>query len=310
MGIENKQIIVDVITSSPVLIIGGMGYIGSALSVFLQDKGYQIECADLEWPSGSGSHLGYQLGYQMDYRDLNESDLQRYFAVIHLAGHSNVKACQMDPDGAFENNLVGFYYLLKKIQDQKLIYASSSSIYNGSGAFPAHEEWDHFSALNLYDYTKFSIDHLAQISDKDYYSLRFGTVTGLSPKLREDLMINCMVKSALEKRQVDIYCPSIHRPILGIQDLCRAVESILAGQDRRGIYNLASFNSTVVEIGTYIADLMEVPLYIHEGGTAYDFSIRTDKFQKHYSFEFKDCIETLVSSLVEHYQPSLFMEVA
>lgn len=298
----------NVITSSPILIIGGVGYIGSALSLFLQDKGYQLECVDLKWPLGSHSYLGYQSGYQVDYRDLSESDLKRYFAVVHLAGHSNVKACQMDPDGAFENNLTGFYYLLKKIQGQKLIYASSASVYNGSGAFPAHEEWDQFHALNIYDYSKFSMDLLAQISDKDYFSLRFGTVNGVSPKIREDLMVNCMVKSALIKEQVDIYQPHIHRPILGIQDLCRAVESILSGQNDRGIYNLASFNSTVFDIGSYIADFIGVPLYIHEGRGAYDFSIRTDKFQKTYSFEFRDCIESLVSSLIEHYEPRLLAE--
>lgn len=74
-----------------------------------------------------------------------------------------------------------------------------------------------------------------------------GTVCGSSPNLRSDVMLNAMVHDAVQKGEVHLYVRNIRRPVLGISDLCRGIQDIIAfNKDVRGLYNMASFNGTVV----------------------------------------------------------------
>jgi nucleoside-diphosphate-sugar epimerase len=280
-----------------ILLIGGCGYIGSLLFQKLSLK-YDVDTLDLEWFENT-SNLA---NLKHDFAHLTQKDLDKYDHVILLAGHSSVPMCKDNPISAFNNNVVNFIHLLDNLKDQKFIYASSSSVYGITKGVAATEEWKEFSPHTHYDLTKQEIDFYARLSGKNYYGLRFGTVNGYSPNLRIDIMINKMFFSAMINNQIDVFNKDIYRPILGIEDLCRAIEAILDGEDRPGIYNLASFNSTVNEIATEISTAVGVPV-IDKGSTpAYNFSIDTTKFQTLYNFEFKETVASIVKSLKENWQ--------
>ena len=147
----------------------------------------------------------------------------------------------------------------------------------------------------------------------EYYALRFGTVNGYSPFLRSDVMINAMVNSAINDGHIKLYIKDTMRPILGINDLCEAIRYILASdEDKRGLYNLASFNKTAEQIAYEVANVMGVKVQEFEADPtqikntknqtkAYNFSISTLKFRREFGFKFKDTVESLATELKDRW---------
>jgi nucleoside-diphosphate-sugar epimerase len=282
-----------------VLVLGGCGYIGSELRNYLTGKPKisRVDSFDLEW---FGNHSGLS-NIKLDFAKLTKNDLGDYDTIILLAGHSSVKMCQENLNGSFQNNVANFISLIQKIGYQQFIYASSSSVYGSVNRSLMDETCEEYIATNYYDLSKYEIDAYMSLHGKlEYYGLRFGTVNGPSSNFRDDVMINAMFKSAKQKGEIKVFNPHIRRPILGLNDLCRVIYTIISTGDSRkaGIYNLASFNSTVELIGTHVAHYLDVPLKV-EGNTAgaYDFAISTKKFEDTFQFKFEDTARTIVESL-------------
>ncbi len=89
-------------------------------------------------------------------------------------------------------------------------------------------------------------------------SLRKGTISGYSPRMRFDLIINTMFKSAMKDRTITVNNPSIWRPILSIEDAATAyIRAIEANHKISGIFNIASGNYTVGEVGDLVKSGVE-----------------------------------------------------
>ncbi len=276
-----------------VLLIGGWGYLGSHLEGVLRAEGHSPFVVDCAWFSqGAGD------GTSADYRSLTREFLDGFDAVVLTAAHSSVPMCQSDPYGAFRNNVGNFVELLSRLRRQKLIYASSSCVYVDTGATPADETTPTGQPCDTLTLTKTVIDLAVQQSDVEFYGLRLGSVNGHAPNLRSDLMINAMVGSALEKGAVMVSNAHLHRPILGIADFGRAVLAILEGPDRRGIYNVSSFNDTIGQIGSLVAERTGTKVHALPDSFTYDFSLATAKFAHAYTFTFAESVETIVDGLV------------
>ncbi len=203
---------------------------------------------------------------------------------------------------SFDVNVVRFVDVLSKIRSQKFIYASSSSVYGNTACKEADEAWDRFQPSDYYDLTKKVIDLYAELSDVRFYGLRMGTVAGPSPNLRVDTMINKMYHSARTTGKISIYNPHIYRPILGINDLCRAVSKLVDQDCEHGFYNLASFNASVSEISSAVASEIDGVEVIHAGDTpTYDFSVSTQKAQNVLGLKFEDTIHSIVADLNRDY---------
>ena len=285
---------------SNILLIGGNGYIGSKLQEVLE-----VDVVDTNWFNDKNDGE--------DFKDFTSKHYDGYDTVILLAGHSSVKMSEGNLNSCFNNNVRNFIDLIEKLDKQKLIYASSSSVYGSVGGKTVNEKYYGFEPYNQYDISKHTADLYAQKSDVEYYGLRFGTVNGCSPVLRTDVMINAMVSSALRDGHIKLYIKDTMRPILGINDLCRAITSIVEfDEDKRGLYNLASFNKTAEQIAYEVADVMGVEVKEYEADPtqvknvksqtkAYNFSISTLKFRKEFKFKFQDTVESLATDLKENW---------
>ena len=282
------------------LIIGSGGYIGSRLMKEMHATG-----VDINW---------FKKGRKdVDFKDLTRDYYSEFDNIILLAGHSSVKMSEGGLNSCFNNNVRNFIDLIEKLDKQKLIYASSSSVYGSVGGKTVNEKYFGFEPYNQYDISKHVADLYAQKSNVEYYPLRFGTVNGYSPFLRSDVMINAMVNSALTDGHIKLYIKDTMRPILGINDLCSAITTIVECQeDKRGLYNLASFNKTAEQIAYEVANVMGVEVKEFEADPtqikntksqtkAYNFSISTLKFRREFGFKFKDTVESLATELKDRW---------
>jgi len=287
-----------------ILLIGGSGYIGSYLRETLP---FNITSVDIEWFDNNNSIID-------DYKNLSETYLESFDVIILLAAHSSVKMCIGNYSDAFNNNVVNFINLIQKIQKInkriKFIYASSSSVYGFTGNKIVNEEYKSFIPHNNYDITKHINDIYAEFSNVEYYGLRFGTVNGYSPIMRSDVMINSMTTSALNNGFIELYVKDTIRPILGINDLSNSIIKIInTEEDFRGLYNLASFNSTSEEIAISVSKVTKVKIIEKEINNPlnklesknYNFAINCDKFSKTFNYEFKDNIESITKGIIDNY---------
>lgn len=277
-----------------ILIIGGCGYIGSALYLTFRDTD-EVDTVDLEW---FGNHVNVN-NIKKDVDELDTTFLDNYDIIIFVAANASVKLCE-DVFDAFNNNVVKFFNLVSKLKKQKFIYASSSCVYVTSDNKPKVET-DQLTPLDGLTLTKTTIDQLMSLSNIEYYGLRFGSVNGWSPNMRLDLMVNSMALSAKNQNEVNVFNGHAYRPILSINDLCRSVKKIVyCDEDKRGIYNLASFNDNILEIGKKVSNYMGVKLNDNGKNFTYDFQISSEKFMKEYDFIFVDTIETITNTIVRN----------
>jgi nucleoside-diphosphate-sugar epimerase len=282
-----------------ILILGGNGYIGSRLRQVLREDHF-VKSIDIGW------YVYDEISDRRDYHKLTQEELSEFEIIVVLAGHSSVPSCVGDLYSPWLNNVTNFTDLLAKTTDQLIIYASSASVYGNSKPGERHRETNtHFTPVNNYDVTKYALDQQATIANlqgKRVIGLRFGTVNGWAPNLRVDVMINAMYHSVQSGLGIQVTNRHISRAILGIEDLCHA---ILCCIDRPipGIYNLASFNSTVGEIAKAVSAKLGVEI-VDRGTTAnaYDFAIDTTLFEQTYDFTFEATPATIVDSLIESYE--------
>lgn len=272
------------------LIVGGNGYIGSAL--------YQNIDADSIDLCLFGKDLGYSKKVNFD-----SVDISGYKNIILLAGHSSVQMCEYNKENAWKNNVDYFYNLCEKLRpDQLLIYASSASVY-GRKIDICDEHDINLNPINHYDLTKVTIDIIANkfiLEGKNIIGLRFGTVNGYSPNIRSDLMINSMVYSYMTKGFIQVSNDWIKRPILAIDDLVNAIIRILESDKIfSGQYNLCSFNSTVAEISEVVSKTLNCKIIkTSNSNKVYDFEISNSKFENIYGFKFKQDILSIITNMV------------
>lgn len=241
-----------------ILVAGGAGYIGSVLVPRLIDRGYEVDVVDLLW---FGNHLPESVKViQRDVKDLTEEDLKVYDQVIFLAGLSNDPMAEYSPVKNFVDNAASpsyLAYISKRAGVKRYIFASSCSVY-GYTVNALYDETDPAVSNYPYGISKLQGEFGSlQLKDKDFsvISLRQGTVSGYSPRMRLDLVVNTMFKSAVKDGVINVNNPAIWRPVLSIQDAASAyIRAIESNYDISGVFNIASGNYTVGAIADYVRD--------------------------------------------------------
>src|ERR1700683_5532353 len=239
-----------------ILIAGGAGYVGSVLVPKLLDRGYEVDVLDLFW---FGNHLPSETGIiHKDIFDIAVPDLEQYQQVVFLAGLSNDPMAEYSPSQNFIFNAAApayLAYVAKKAKVKRYVYASSCSVY-GYTVNELFDETRPVSSSYPYGISKLQGEQAAINLVDDSFSvvaLRKGTISGYSPRMRFDLIVNTMFKSALQSGTITINNPSIWRPILAIEDAISAyIRAIEAHESISVIFNIASGNYTVGEVGDLV----------------------------------------------------------
>jgi nucleoside-diphosphate-sugar epimerase len=293
-----------------ILVAGGAGYIGSVVIPRLLERGYDVDIVDLFW---FGNHLPSDVGIiRKDIFDLVVEDLAGYDYVLFLAGLSNDPMAEFSPSKNFIFNAAApayLSYISKKAKVKRFIYACSCSVYG----YTVNELYDETRlAVSSYPYgiSKLQGEQavLSLVDDKfSAISLRKGTVSGYSPRMRLDLIINTMFKSAMKDGVITVNNPSIWRPIISVNDAATAyVRAIESPAQVSGIFNVASANYTVGEIGDRVKQAVweglgvNIQLNIKNIEDYRNYKVSLSKASNILSFHPQDDVQSIVHNLIEN----------
>jgi nucleoside-diphosphate-sugar epimerase len=293
-----------------ILIAGGAGYIGSALIPELLERGYEITVVDLLWFGNNLPNMVHLI--KKDVFDLTEDDIKGFDQVIFLAGLSNDPMAEFSPKMNFISNAASpayLAYLSKKCKSSRFIYAGSCSVYG----YTVDELYDENSpAISNYPYgiSKLQGEKAAmQLVDENFSVICFrqGTVCGYSPRMRLDLIVNTMFKTAIEKGEITVNNPTIWRPILSIEDAVSAyIRAIESSYKISGIFNISSGNYTVGEVGDYVKSTVEkylgkkIKLTIKNIQDFRNYKVSIEKAIKILSFKPRHDVDSILKNLIEN----------
>lgn len=292
------------------LVAGGAGYLGSALIPKLLERGYAVDVVDLFW---FGNHLPVEVGIlHKDIFDLCVADLSGYDQVVFLAGLSNDPMAEYSPGKNFIFNAAApayLAYIAKKAGVKRYIYASSCSVY-GYTEDELFDETRPVSSSYPYGISKLQGEQaVMNLTDIGFsvISLRKGTVSGYSPRMRLDLIINTMFKCAVQSGEIIVNNPSIWRPIISVDDAVSAyIRAIEASDKISGIFNIASSNYTVGEVADQVQSEVEdrlgisVRLNIKHNKDVRNYKVNVDKARNVLSFHSRHDVRCIVRNLVEN----------
>lgn len=292
------------------MVIGGAGYLGSSLVPALLEREYEVAVVDLLW---FGNHLPEGVEVQRrDALDLTEEELAGFDQVIFLAGLSNDPMAEYSPSKNFVFNAATpayVCYIAKRAKVRRYIYASTCSVY-GYAVDELSSENSEASSFYPYGISKLQGERaVLQMVDDDFsvIALRKGTVCGHSPRMRFDLVVNTMFKTAVAEGEVRVNNPSIWRPILSVQDAVSAyVRAVEAHESVSGIFNIVSGNHTIGEVGDIVKHEVErlcnakVRMRIRHLKDYRNYKVDYEKAAHTLSFKPRGSIESIVQGLADN----------
>jgi nucleoside-diphosphate-sugar epimerase len=254
-----------------VVVVGGAGYIGSVLCQLLLRHGHRVRVLDRAFfgiePLASCATAGDRFTLvRVDSRDVKRGHLADADAVIDLAGLSNDPSCALDGGLTQSINVEGGMAVLEAARVagvRRYIYQSSCSVYGASQGQPL-DETAVPNPLSEYSRSKVTMEQAVLGANGQGFEVvvpRPGTVFGLSPRMRFDLIINTMTLAAHQDGKVLVHGGSQWRPLIHVRDVARALIMLLeapAAVVAGGIFNVGDdrLNYRVGEIAGMVTDLV------------------------------------------------------
>jgi len=254
-----------------VLVIGGAGYLGAVLVAELRAAGYAVRVLD-NFIYGRGALAGLAESGRIEVVDGDIRNIQTIVsgladvdAVVLLAAVVGDPASQTRPTQTIETNLLAaqaIAFACRSQQINRFLYASTCSVYGqGDGLLT---EQSALAPVSLYARTKIASEQsILALADGTFSPtiLRLGTLYGLSPRMRFDLVVNTMAMKAFVDRKITVFGGAQWRPLLHVRDAARAfvacLEAPLAAAGG-AVFNVGSEeqNYQIAEIARLISEAL------------------------------------------------------
>jgi UDP-glucuronate 4-epimerase len=241
-----------------ILVTGVAGFIGSHLVERLLQNKYDVIGVDnyddfygknIKLKNLSKSIVNENFYFiEGDIRNINELKMifEKYEIdfVIHLAAKAGVRPSILDPVGYYNTNVIGTLNILEVMKEHncnKMIFASSSSVYGNNKKIPFSEEDSVDNPISPYAATKKAGELLCHtyhhLYGFDIFCLRFFTVYG--PRQRPDLAIHKFAKLILENKPIPYYGDgSTERDYTYIDDIIEGIIGAIKNLRGYDIFNL------------------------------------------------------------------------
>lgn len=266
-----------------VLLTGAAGYVGSVLTQYLLMHGHEVRCLDLGLFGFDGlksikDKVEIVVG---DIRNAGRDIVHGCDAVINLAGFSNDPMSDKYGKANMLVNSGGVSALAEVAADYgipKFIQASTASIYDGLGDDVLLDEDADVKPCHVYALSKYEAEKcLFSSKIKKPYALRKGTLFGLSPRMRYDLIVHAMIKTVLRHGHIRCFGGGIQwRPLVSVCDAAKAYVILLEKDYECGIYNLVQDNYQVLDVARIISESLGGFNIIIDSETQPDRNYRTN----------------------------------
>jgi len=324
----NKGVIIQLITSdSPILIIGGGGYIGSTLVDKLLKNNFKVRVLD-KFIYGEevfddlrgNKRLEIIKGDATNLSTLTLS-LRNIKAVVHLAGIVGDPASMVDEKLTRHMNIVSTRMIKETVKGfgiPKFIFASSCSVYGASDNTLTER-----SKLNpLSPYAKSKIDSEREIMQDTFDEfhptiLRFATVFGHSRKPRFDLVLNLFAALAYNNEAINVIGGNQWRPFIHVTDAANAIIKIIdapTNKISRKIFNAGDdlLNITIMETAKIVQDVFKkngknVKIIVRKGDSDLrNYIVSFQKIKEQLGFSCQISINEGISEIVKHFKKKTY----
>ncbi len=252
-----------------ILITGAAGFIGFHTAKHLLNNGFTIIGIDnlnnYYNPHLKQSRLSKLKKYDKfnfingDLRDKQTFDSLEHIRssinyIIHLAAQPGVRPSIASPIEYMENNVNTYINVLEYSRTiptlQKIIYASSSSVYGNNTKTPFSIQDEVILPISPYAVTKLTGENLSycyhQLYDLNITALRFFTVYG--PWGRPDMAIYKFADNIALGEPIVINAPNIRRDFTYITDIVIGIfNALTSNKEGYQIYNLGNNKSERIE---------------------------------------------------------------
>lgn len=271
---------VDDSKTGTVLVIGGAGYIGSALLPHLLESHDKVKILDV-FMYGKETIAPYLDDPRLeiietDYRKIEKlvSAMQGVDTLIHLGGLVGDPACAWNEALTVEVNLT-FTRVIAEIAKasgiKRFVFASTCSVYGASDEML--DEESQLNPVSLYARSKIGSERVLQRLMTPEFAvtiLRFGTIYGFSGRTRFDLVVNLLTAKAHFDGVITVFGGDQWRPFVHVEDAAKAVATVVnapiplvAGQT----FNVGSEdqNATLGDVGKLVNRLVPAATYLDSG---------------------------------------------
>lgn len=260
-----------------ILVTGGAGYIGSVLVRQLRDAGHDIRIVDTFQYSANPAGFdfvdsllgnGSLVAIKGDVRYPKPEWFEGVDAVAHLAGFSNDPTADAAPELNYQTNVLGTIGIAEAAITagiQRFTFASSASIYDDGNPLSPQVKYekDRVSPIGAYSSSKFQAERelmMPRIAGAlRPIILRQGTVYGLAPRMRFDLVVNQMTRDAVCKGRIQVHGGALlWRPMLSVEGCAAVHAAALTASWNVGarIVNVVDQNVHVREIAARVATVV------------------------------------------------------
>lgn len=239
--------------------------------------------------------------------------------VINLAAQAGVRYSIENPFVYIQSNLVGFANILECCRNfniERLIYASSSSVYGNSDDIPFKEDAKTDKPVSLYAATKKSNEVLAECYSKLYgfqcTGLRFFTVYG--PNGRPDMSPFLFTNSIYNEKPIQVFNNgNMLRDFTYVDDIVNGIVSIVNKKlkYKHNIYNIGcsepvNLMDFIKEIERCLGKKANIIFKEMQKGDVVKTYADTTKLEKDFgykpSIKLKDGIERFIKWWREEYE--------
>ena len=222
-----------------IMVTGSSGFIGSHLTEYLVEKGYEVVAFDRY---NSNNHYGWLeqskykkkikfiLGDIRDFDSVNKA-MQGCDGVMHLAALIGIPYSYISPTAYIKTNVEGTLNVLESAKNLKLkqvIITSTSEVY-GTAMKKKLSEKDELKAQSPYAASKIAADQLS-LSYYRSFGLPIKIIRPFNtfgPRQSARAVIPTIITQAITNKKIKIGNLNATRDFLFVEDLCSAYEKIL-----------------------------------------------------------------------------------
>jgi nucleoside-diphosphate-sugar epimerase len=277
-----------------VLVVGHRGFIGPLVVKHLKHAGAQVHGIDESWYDETirgldAEHIPHSERSGKNSRFSDIDPLGSYDVVVWLAAVSNDHMGNLDEFDTYWNN-----YELPKLKAEdfwdrnpngRFVYISSASVYGANGDIAREDTAT--DPLTAYSKSKVKMDEWLGQQKHSWVSLRLGTLWGVSPNMRRDLVVNAFAWEAIHISEIKP-ASTARRPILNVDDAGWIISLAAILPSVQGIYNACSENVTVTQLAERIGNALNVKVLPYSGSDGDKRDYWMDNSRLLYHFEIRD----------------------